>query len=418
VACLEKASIDMMTAESIMVTPPHSIKVGLLTGCQDRHYAFGIAMELVAKGIGVDMIGSDDLDSPELHTTPGLRFLDLRGSQKKNAGFAEKLSSLLVYYSRLMAYAARSDAKILHILWNNKFEYFDRTLLMVYYKLVGKKLVFTAHNVNQGKRDSTDSILNRLTLKIQYRLADHIFTHTAKMKSEICQEFGVNEKSITVFNYPINNAFPDTEIGSAEAKNRLGIGPIEKTIVFFGRISRYKGIDCLLAAFQSLLAKDPSYRLIIAGNPKKGSESLVDEIKHVSDRPPAKGKIILKVEFIPDEDMELYLKAADVLVLPYKDIFQSGILFLAYAFGLPVVATDVGSFREAIMEGKTGFICKPGDPADMARVIETYFRSSLYKNLNISRCEIKSYANREYSWDAVGKSTRDVYTSLLASPVT
>jgi len=406
-----------MTAESGMVTPPHSIKVGLLTGCQDRHYAFGIAMELVAKGIGVDMIGSDDLDSPELHTTPGLRFLNLCASQRKNASFAEKLSSVVAYYARLMTYAARSNPKILHILWNNKFEYFDRTLLMVYYKLVGKKLVFTAHNVNQGKRDSTDSILNRLTLRIQYRLVDHIFTHTAKMKSEICQEFGVDEKSVTVIKYPINNAFPNTSLSSLEAKTRLGIGPNEKTIVFFGRISRYKGIDCLLAAFQSLLGKDPCYRLIIAGNPKKGSETLVDEIRLVSDREPAKGKIILKAEFIPDEEMELYLKAADVLVLPYKDIFQSGILFLAYAFGLPVIATDVGSFREVIIEGKTGFICKPGDPVDLARIIEKFFTSDLYKNLNISRYEIKIRANREHSWDAVGESTRYVYSSLLASPV-
>ena len=116
------------------------IGIGLLTGCQDRPYAFGLAMALVSKGVGVDVIGSDDLDSPELHVTADLRFLNFRGNQRESTNFAEKLWKLAVYYARLMRYAARSKPRILHILWNNKIELFDRTLLMVYYKLCGKKI--------------------------------------------------------------------------------------------------------------------------------------------------------------------------------------------------------------------------------------------------------------------------------------
>ena len=123
----------------------------MLTGCQDRPYAFGLAMALISKGVALDIIGSDEIDSPELHTTPNLRFLNFRGSQRSNANFAEKLSKLLVYYARLMRYAARSKPRILHILWNNKIEFFDRTILMLYYKVMGKKIAFTAHNVNQAQ---------------------------------------------------------------------------------------------------------------------------------------------------------------------------------------------------------------------------------------------------------------------------
>ena len=111
--------------------------------------------------------------------------------------------------------------------------------------------------------------------------------------------------------------------------------------------------------------------------------------------------------------MELYLKAADVLVLPYKEIFQSGVLFLAYSFGLPVVATDVGSFREEIVEGRTGFLCKPGDPAELAKAIETYFASDLYKNLKVRRQEIKDYAEANHSWNAVADLTRNAYAGML-----
>jgi glycosyltransferase involved in cell wall biosynthesis len=111
--------------------------------------------------------------------------------------------------------------------------------------------------------------------------------------------------------------------------------------------------------------------------------------------------------------MELYLKAADVLVLPYKEIFQSGVLFLAYSFGLPVVATDIGSFREEIIEGRTGFLCRPGDPIDMAQTIETYFSSDLYRDLSRRRQDIRDYAYSHHSWDAVGDLTRSVYVELL-----
>jgi glycosyltransferase involved in cell wall biosynthesis len=313
-------------------------------------------MALVSKGVGVDVIGSDDIDSPELHVTPNLRFLNIRGNQHKSTNFAEKLWKLAVYYARLMRYAARSRPRILHILWNNKIELFDRTLLMAYYRLCGKKIAFTAHNVNQARRDAKDSLLNRITLRIQYRLCDHIFVHTKKMKDELCQDFGVAERAVTVIRHPVNDAFPDTDLTPSEAKRQLGLQANEKAVLFFGRIRPYKGIEHLLAAFRPLVDIHSDYRLIIAGEPKKGSEAYRHQIEQTVKTEFMPGQIIMKIQFIPDDQMEVYLKGADVLVLPYKEIFQSGVLFLAYSFGLPVVATDVGSFREEIVEGKTGFL--------------------------------------------------------------
>src|SRR5580704_18368772 len=373
--------------------PTLAIEIGLLTGCQDRPYAFGLAMALVSKGVGVDVIGSDDIDSRELHVTPNLRFLNFRGNQHKSTNVVAKLWKLAVYYARLMRYAARSKPRILHILWNNKIELYDRTMLMVYYKVCGKRIAFTAHNVNQARRDAKDSLLNRITLRIQYQLCDHIFVHTKKMKDELCQDFAVAEKAVTVIRHPINDAFPDTDLTPPEAKRQLGLKENEKAVLFFGRIRPYKGIEHLLAAFQLLAANNSNYRLVIAGEPKKGSEEYRRQIEQMVKTEFTPGQIIMKLQFIPDEEMEVYLKAADVLVLPYKEIFQSGVLFLAYSFGLPVVATDVGSFREEIVEGMTGFLCQPGDPAELAKAIETYFASDLYRNLKVRRQELKDYAD-------------------------
>jgi D-inositol-3-phosphate glycosyltransferase len=388
----------------LVSTSASPIEIGLLTGCQDRPYAFGLAMALISKGVAVDVIGSDDVDSPELHVTPNLRFLNFRGNQHKSTNFSEKLWKLAVYYARLMRYAARS---------NNKIELFDRTILMAYYKLCGKKIAFTAHNVNQARRDANDSRLNRITLRIQYGFCDHIFVHTNKMKDELCQDFGVAEKAVTVIRHPVNDAFPDTDLTPPEAKRQLGLEENEKVVLCFGRIRPYKGIEHLLAAFRLLATKHSNYRLIIAGEPKKGSEEYRNDIEQIAKTEFTLDQIILKIQFIPDAEMELYLKAADVLVLPYKEIFQSGVLFLAYSFGLPVVATDVGSFREEIVEGTTGFLCRPGDPTELARAIETYFASDLYKNLEVHRQDLKDYAEANHSWSAVADLTRDAYAELL-----
>jgi glycosyltransferase involved in cell wall biosynthesis len=389
------------------------IDLALFTGCQDKPYVYGLGMELSSHGICLDLIGSDEVDSPDFHRTPKLNFLNMGGKQRQSDGFAKKSFRVIRYYSRLVRYSIVAKPKIFHILWNYKFEYFDRTLLMLYYKLLGKMIVLTAHNVNQAKRDLNDSLLNRLTLRMQYRIVDHIFVHTEQMKSELVHDFGVRGRAVTVIPFGINNAVPNTNLTSADAKRRLGVGVDERTILCFGRIRPYKGIEHLLAAFKVLLASRGKYRLIIAGEPKKGSESYFDEIRRTINREFSREQIILKMQFIPDEEMELYLKAADVLVLPYKDIFQSGVLFLAYGFGLPVVATDVGPFREEIVEGNTGFLCRPGDPADLTRAIETYFESDLFKNLSSRRQQIRDYANGRHSWNVVGELTRNVYAELL-----
>jgi D-inositol-3-phosphate glycosyltransferase len=388
------------------------IGVGLLTGCQDRPYAFGLATSLASKGVRLDVIGSDEVDSPEMHSTPKLRFLKLRGNQRQVAGAAHRLSNLLMYYARLFRYAAYTDAKILHLLWNNRFEYFDRTLLMLYYKGLRKKIALTAHNVNQARRDANDSLFNRLSLRVQYRLSDHIFVHTEKAKQELVKDFGVQERNVSVIPFGINNAVPRTDMTPADAKRRLGIRIDEKAILYFGRIRPYKGIEHLVGAYEKLAKRGLDYRLIIVGEPKKGSEDYGDEIRRLIGKVDTDSRVLCRFQFIPDCETELYLKAADVLVLPYKEIFQSGVLFLAYSFGLPVVAADVGSFKDEIVEGRNGFLCDPCDAVVLANAIERYFASDLYRGLNGRREEIREYAQARHSWEVVAEKTLSVYHAL------
>jgi glycosyltransferase involved in cell wall biosynthesis len=391
------------------------IEVGLLTGGIDKPYVFGLSTSLAARGVCVDIIGSDEIDSPQLHVSPNLRFLNLRGNQEP-AGLARKVRRILTYYSRLIRYAWVARPKIFHILWNNRFQTFDRTVLMLFYKLQGKKIVFTAHNVNAGKRDANDSALNRLTLRIQYHLADRIFVHTEKMRSELLADFGVHAPSITVIPFGINNAVPHTTLSREQARQRLGVAKEEKAILFFGRIGPYKGLEYLVEAFEQILAKDDAYRLLIVGKPKGGAKKYLEGIQKKISLHIKPGRVVQRIEFVSDQDTELYFKAADVLILPYTEVCQSGVLLLSYSFGLPVIATDVGSMREGIVEGKTGLLCQPGDTVNLARTIEAYFSGDLYAQLDQRRQEIRDYAHLQNSWDLVGDMTIAVYSDLLGGP--
>jgi D-inositol-3-phosphate glycosyltransferase len=393
---------------------PSTLHVALLTGGGDKPYALGLAATLVSHNISLDFIGSDDLSVPELLTNSQINFLNLRGDQRPEASLPAKVLRILSCYAKLILYAATAEPKLFHILWNNKFELFDRTLLMLYYKLLGKRVVFTAHNVNAGKRDSNDSWLNQTSLKIQYRLSDHIFVHTNGMKNELVVDFRVPKDKVTVVPFGINNTVPNSRLSNVEAKQQLRVNDGDKALLFFGNIAPYKGLEYLISAFSTLLSKDRSYRLIIVGR-LKGSENYWKQIQRAITRSGIRDRIIQRIEYIPDELTELYFKAADVLILPYAHVFQSGVLFLGYSFGLPAIAADVGSLKEEIVEGQTGFVFKPRDSSDLARTIDKYFESELFRDLESRRLEIKEYANERYSWNKVAAITTAVYSNLISS---
>lgn len=414
-----------LAVQSKIQNPRSKIDVSLLTGGGDRPYVFGLATALMAKGIALDLIGSDEVDFPEFHAPVApasgrqhlsgvgqVNFLNLRGDQRPDARMPRKILRVLIYYARLLRYACTAKPKVFHILFNNKFEIFDRTLLMLYYRLLGKRTVMTLHNVNAARRDGKDTLVNRLTLSAQYRLADHLFVHTEKMKQEVVEEFGIEGARVTVIPFGINNAVPHTNLTPHQAKQRLGIRDDEKTILFFGLITPYKGLEYLAPAFHDVLTRRQDYRLIIAGS-VKNCNGYWEGIREGIHEDVLRGRVLVRDDFIPDDETEIYFKSADVVVLPYTHVYQSGVLFLAHSFGLPVLAADVGSLKDDIVEGKTGFVFRPADAAELAKSIERYFASDLYRELNNRRPEIQQYARERHSWGVVSDITVAAYERLL-----
>ena len=390
----------------------HFASVALLTGGSDKPYALGLATALAARGLAVDFIASDELDCPEVHAVPNLKFLNLRGDQREDVPFFEKINRVLLYYARLLRYAARLEPPILHILWNNKFEFFDRTLLMVYYRSVGKKVVLTAHNVNVAARNGRDSWLNRLSLRVQYRLCHQVFVHTDAMKRQLVSEFAIPIDRVTVIPFGLNDTIPKTGLTRDAARQQLGIAGSDRALLFFGQIAPYKGLEYLIQAVAMLAKTGQPVRLIIAGKVKRGSEDYWSSVER-SIAEFGIGELVAQtIRFIPDDQVEPYFTAADVVVIPYVDIFQSGVPFLAFSFGLPVIATDVGSLREDVTS-ETGLLCRPKDPADLARAVKDFYRGELHRTPNQVAARIRRFAEKRHSWATVSERTKAVYADLL-----
>ncbi|GHT48910.1 glycosyl transferase [Bacteroidia bacterium] len=137
-----------------------------------------------------------------------------------------------------------------------------------------------------------------------------------------------------------------------QARTKLGIHLDKKTLLFFGLIRDYKGLDLLIEAMNVL---DDEYQLIIAGE----SYGSFDKYQKQIDQSSATERIKVINRYIGDADIPILFSAADIIVLPYKSATQSGVIPVAYHFEVPVVTTDVGGLKDAIAGAGTGIVCQP-----------------------------------------------------------
>jgi D-inositol-3-phosphate glycosyltransferase len=386
------------------------VKITLITGGAP-HYEAGLVSGLVKQGLLLDVVGGDDLAGVPTLRDPAVRFLNIFGTLNPGSSVWRKLRRLLTSYLGLMHYAMTTESPLFHLQWPYKFVFFDRTLLNVYYKALGKKLVFTAHNIDQDARDGTHSWSNQISLRFLYWIVDHIIVHTNLMKAQLVDGFGIKEGKVSVIPHGVMSTVPESSIGRLEARRRLGLGPDERVLLFFGLISPYKGLEHLISAVGQLRSNGTTCSLLIAGRIKECQEYW-ESLQQLVAQHQVGDQVRTELRHIPDNEVEIYFKAADVLVMPYNNIFQSGVLFLSYRFGLPVIAADVGSMGEDVVAGVTGYVFRAKDAKDLARTIEEFFSSLLYRELETRRRIIRDWAFERYSWTRIGELTSAVYTSI------
>ena len=171
-----------------------------------------------------------------------------------------------------------------------------------------------------------------------------------------------------VLPHPVYDHFGE-RLTREDACRQLGIDPERKTLLFFGLIREYKGLDILLEAFRGL---PDDYQLVVAGEPY-GS---FDKYQRILDSLPGKDRVKVFPQYIRDSEVKLYFSAADVSVLPYRSATQSGISAASYHFDVPLIVTDVGGLKETIGDRGTGLVAPKADPEDVRKEIVRYFEDA------------------------------------------
>ncbi|MDR1341707.1 MAG: glycosyltransferase [Prevotellaceae bacterium] len=155
-------------------------------------------------------------------------------------------------------------------------------------------------------------------------------------------------------------------IPKVEARKKLGLHPDKKTLLFFGLIRDYKGLDLLIEAFGAL---PPGYQLLIAGEPYGSFEKYRAQIAAL----PNAQDVHTEARYISDAEVPLFFSAADACVLPYRSATQSGITSIAYHFNLPMIATDVGGLKEIIADNETGIIVAQPNAGEIREGVKRFF---------------------------------------------
>ena len=170
--------------------------------------------------------------------------------------------------------------------------------------------------------------------------------------------------------FPAYGHLVHTDIPGAEARRQLSIeGPVA---LFFGFVRPYKGLRVLLHAMAEIVSTLP-VTLLVVGEFWEGRTSY-DQLIHKLNLDP---HVIVVDAYVPDEQIGLYFSAADVVILPYLDHVQSGVLALAQAFQKPVIASRVGGLVDGIVEGQTGLLVEPNDAHSLAGAIQRFFQEHL-----------------------------------------
>lgn len=170
----------------------------------------------------------------------------------------------------------------------------------------------------------------------------------------------------TVIPHPLYTHF-GTAQPREEALRKLGLDPKRKTLLFFGLIRRYKGLDILLEAFSKL---DDSYQLIIAGEPYGSFDEYDRQVQAI---PSAPERIVTHLAYIKDSEVSDFFSGADLCVLPYRSATQSGVSAIAFHFEVPMLVTDTGGLKESIADTGTGLLAEQCTAQAVADGINAFF---------------------------------------------
>lgn len=246
-------------------------------------------------------------------------------------------------------------------------------------------------------------------LPVMYQQYDALLVHNEASRRELETVLGkASSRTYLIPHGHLNDFRGDgPRMEQSEARLHLGISATCPVILFFGMIKKEKGLEHLLRAMPAVLEHMPDALLLVTGRPLHidvtAYESLVDTLN-------IRSQVRLRWEYVPEEELPFYYRAADVVALPYTRAYQSSVCLTAYAFRRPVVASAVGGVKEQVLDRETGYLVPPADPAALAEALLKALRDRIRAEAMGERG--RSWAAEAGDWDKIAAQTVEVYQEL------
>jgi len=255
-----------------------------------------------------------------------------------------------------------------------------------------RKTIGLVDNIIPHEKHFYDPILSNFFV----RQMDGFIVMSKSVKEELRQF--TKTKPIEYFPHPIYDIYGDKP-SREEAIAKLKLDPMLNYLLFFGFIRDYKGLDLLLEAINDNKIREKKLKLIVAGEFYGNREKYIKQIADLD----LEDSVILRSDFIPDDEVKYYFSASDLLVQPYKTATQSGIAQIAYHFELPMVVTNVGGLPEIVIDGKSGFVVPP-EPEQIASAINSFFEEGKSDEFTQGTIEMKE----QFSWKNLAEGTINI----------
>ncbi|MCF8383292.1 MAG: glycosyltransferase family 4 protein [Chlorobium sp.] len=262
-------------------------------------------------------------------------------------------------------------------------------LLFAVRKLSGIRTVVLLHNLSTHEPFMFEPFLRKLL----FASADGFIALSGEVSGALA--VSGNTKPVAELFHPVYPPFSGSQRPEkSEARRTLGYEGDVPVLLFFGYVRRYKGLDLLLRAMPSILAAYPEARLLVAGQfyePESAFRELIGQLGIA-------GSVELRPGYASDQDAARYFAAADAAVLPYLQASQSGVVQLAYGYGLPVIVTPAGGLAAEVEQGKTGWIAGSVSPEAIAAAVLGFLGDELRSAMPQS---VREYASG-HSWERFG----------------
>lgn len=265
-------------------------------------------------------------------------------------------------------------------------------------RFLGYKIFWTVHNI-LSHDNSSHIFIDKLVIKVLLRVCNGVFVHNEYTKLQLLNEWRFKKLTYCIYHGNFIGYYPNTK-NREQARLTLSVKDNDFVFLFFGRIRPYKGIEELIDAFSQ--NKQNNLVLIIAGLPAGHDWNIEKNRKEIENKC-QDHRIKLHLHWIENDSVQDFFNAADIVVLPFRDITTSGSLLLAMSFGKPVIAPTLGGIPE-VLKSEFGIL-----------IPDTKKLSDALRKAALLDCkDMGYYAYREalkYDWEYIALITKRAYFS-------